>query len=138
MKLLKQIEFKSRYEEVEKLEAFLNNLQSVLGFDDELYAKLMLVVSEAVINGIVHGNKLNENKKVVLKALLDEENSRLIFESKDEGEGFKPELIPNPLAEENLLKNSGRGIYLMQEYAEEVTYSNEGRTLRVEFSLASS
>jgi len=136
MKLLQQQKFISRYEEVEKVEVFLNKLQDELKFDNEFYAMLMLVVSEAVTNGIVHGNKLDESKSVFLKAFLDEKNHELIFESQDEGEGFKPELVPDPLAEENLLKASGRGVYLMKEYANDVQYKDGGTTIRITFSLS--
>lgn len=137
MKLLHQKTFISTYEEVEKVEAFLNKLQHELKFDNEFYAKLMLVVSEAVTNGIVHGNKLDKEKSVVLKAFLDKKNNSLIFESKDEGAGFKPELVPDPLAEENLLKASGRGVYLMKEYADEVDYLENGTLLKLQFNLPS-
>lgn len=60
---IKQLVFKSAYEEVELLEPFLNDLQKEFGFDNEVYAKFMLTLSEAVTNAIVHGNKLDTNKK---------------------------------------------------------------------------
>ena len=138
MDLLHQITFQSRYEEVEKVEEFLNHLQAELHFDDELYAKLMLVVSEAVTNGIVHGNKLDESKKVVLKAFKDKKHSQLIFESTDEGSGFEPEMVPDPLAKENLLKASGRGVYLMKEYADGMEYNEKANTLKIYFNLKKS
>lgn len=136
MKLLQEITFSSTYEEVSKVENFLNTLQDDLGFDDELYAKLMLTVSEAVTNGIVHGNDLDESKIVNLKAFLSESGSQLIFVTKDEGEGFDPDALPDPLAKENLLKASGRGVFLMEEYADEVNYSEGGTKLTITFILA--
>jgi serine/threonine-protein kinase RsbW len=111
----------------------LTTLQEALGFNDEFYARLMLTVSEAATNGILHGNKLDESRTVTIKAYKDED--KLIFDSKDQGEGFNPESIPDPLAEENLLKPSGRGVFLMKEYADEVSYSENGTRLKLVFTL---
>ena len=135
MTYTKQIIFKSTFEEVERLEGFLNQLQKDLNFNDELYAKLMLVVSEAITNGIVHGNNQDESKKVYLDVSAD--SSKLQFTIKDEGDGFEPDDVPDPLAEESLLKASGRGVFLMEEFADQVEYSDNGTTLKLEFSLAS-
>ena len=133
MKLLQTLTLQSTYDEIEKVEILLSSLQRELGFGDEFYARLMLTVSEAATNGILHGNKLDESKTVDIKAFAD--NGKLIFETKDQGEGFNPEDIPDPLAEENLLKTSGRGVFLMEEYADEVTYSEGGTKLKLVFDL---
>jgi len=131
----KKLELISKFEESAKLEGFLNSLQQALNFDDELYAKLMLVVSEAVTNAIMHGNKEDESKKVFITAQSDSEE--LTFIVKDEGEGFDPDSLPDPLDEENLLKTSGRGVFLMEEYADQVSFSNNGSTLTLKFNLSS-
>lgn len=136
MKLLQSLTLKSKYEEVEKVEGLLNALQQELGFNDELYARLMLAVSEAATNAIVHGNKLDASKTVEINAYQD--GAKLVVITKDEGKGFDPDEIPNPLAEENLMKPSGRGVFLMEEYADEVAYSEGGRTLTLGFNLSAS
>ncbi len=133
MKLLQTLTIKSTYKEVERVEEMLNALQSDLGFGDEFYARLMLGVSEAATNGILHGNKLDASKTVDIQAFKDQD--KLIFETTDQGEGFNPEEIPDPLAEENLLKTSGRGVFLMKEYADEVNYSEGGTKLTLTFNL---
>lgn len=133
MKLLQTLTLHSTYEEVERVEQLLNSLQDDLGFGDEFYARLMLAVSEAATNGILHGNKLDASKTVEINAF--EDNGKLIFETTDQGEGFEPEDLPDPLAEENLLKTSGRGIFLMKEYADEVSYSEGGTRLTLTFNL---
>lgn len=124
---------KSEYEEAEKVEGLLNELQSALGFDDDFYARLMLTVSEAATNGIVHGNKLDPSKNVTIFAKADD--SQLTITTTDEGEGFDPDAVANPLEEENLLKTSGRGVFLMKEFADEVEYRDDGRTLVLTFKL---
>tara|TARA_R110000868_G_scaffold1211_2_gene9306 strand:- start:25481 stop:25885 length:405 start_codon:yes stop_codon:yes gene_type:complete len=133
MEIQKELILKSEYEEVEKVETLLNELQTELGFNDEFYAKLMLTVSEAATNGIVHGNQLDPSKNVVLTAQSD--GRKLTFTTKDQGSGFVPSEVPNPLSEENLLKPSGRGVFLMKEYAEEVEYQEGGTKLVLRFIL---
>lgn len=133
MSYKKELILKSTYEDLNKLEGFLNDLQSKLNFNDEFYARLMLTVSEAATNGIVHGNGLDPNKKVTLVA--EYKDDLLKISSHDEGTGFEPQEVPNPLADENLLKTSGRGVFLMSEYADSVEYEDEGRKLILEFSL---
>ncbi len=134
MNLQKQLVIHSTYDELEKVEGLLNDLQTELNFDDEFYAKLMLTVSEAATNGVIHGNKLDASKKVTIIATYD--GDTLSISTDDEGDGFIPEAIPNPLAEENLLKTSGRGVFLMGEFADEVLYENDGKRLVLKFKLA--
>lgn len=133
MQLIKELVIRSTYEELEKAEGFLNDLQAKLNFSDEFYARLMLTVSEGITNGAVHGNELDENKKVTTRAFLD--GNTLIIEVSDEGEGFNPGDVPDPLAAENLLKTSGRGVFLMEEYADKAEYLDEGNRLRLCFDL---
>ncbi len=133
MNLRKQLVLHSTYEELEKVEGLLNDLQAELNFDDEFYAKLMLTVSEAATNGVIHGNKLDASKKVII--IADYDGKTLSISTDDEGEGFIPEAIPDPLAEENLLKTSGRGVFLMEEFADEVLYQNDGKRLMLKFKL---
>lgn len=133
MKLLHKLTLRSAFEEVERLEGFLNKLQEELGFDDEFYARLMLAVSEAATNAIVHGNKLDESKDAVVEAYLDD--SKLTFVTTDEGDGFNPDELPDPIAEENLFNTSGRGVFLMKEYADDVIFEDEGRKLTLSFNL---
>ena len=133
MSFRKTLILKSQYEEAAKVEALLNELQANLGFNDEFYARLMLTVSEAATNAIVHGNKLDASKKVTV--LAESDGATLIVTTTDQGNGFEPQEVANPLEEVNLLKPSGRGIFLMNEYADEVEYRDEGRTLVLTFIL---
>ena len=133
MNIKKELVLKSEFEEAERVEGLLLELQNEIGFSDEFYARLMLTVTEAATNAIMHGNKLDATKKATVTAEYD--GSTLVFTTKDEGDGFKPEEVPNPLAEENLLKPSGRGVFLMKEYADLVEYQDEGRTLILSFKI---
>ena len=135
MSYKKELVLKSTYEELDKLEGFLNELQTELEFDDEFYARLMLTVSEAATNGVVHGNELDESKKVTLLAKYD--GATLQITTQDEGSGFDPDEVDDPLAQKNILKTSGRGVFLMGEYADGIEYQDEGRRLILKFNLPS-
>jgi serine/threonine-protein kinase RsbW len=74
-------------------------------------------VREAMVNAVVHGNRYNLNKKVHLT--VDKEKDRLSVRITDEGEGFERSGLPDPLAEENILRQSGRGLLLIQAFVDE-------------------
>ncbi len=133
MTFKKKLILTSSYEELERVEDLLNELQQALGFNDDFYARLMLTVSEAATNAVVHGNDLDASKKATI--LAEASDSTLIISTTDEGNGFDNKDIPNPLDEENLLNTSGRGIFLMREYADEVEYKDDGRKLMLTFNL---
>jgi len=88
----------------------------------------MLLLSEAVTNAIVHGNKLDESKKVEVEVQINPDN--IVSTVKDFGDGFDPEEANDPLEEENLLKDSGRGIFLIKEISDSVDYLENGTKIR--------
>jgi serine/threonine-protein kinase RsbW len=90
---------------------------------------IKLAVDEAIINAIKHGNKLDPRKKVYIEATVTAEKTEIIIE--DEGPGFQRDCVPDPTADENLDKCSGRGILLMEAYMDEVEYSKQGRRVRM-------
>jgi serine/threonine-protein kinase RsbW len=81
-----------------------------------------VAVRESVINAIKHGNRLDERKRVTVDFQLVPEVSprELVVQVRDEGEGFDASSIANPLAEENLLKSGGRGIFFMRSFMDDV------------------
>lgn len=83
-----------------------------------------MALEEALVNAIKHGNKLDPNKRVRVTCQVSHERVRLQIE--DQGEGFDPEEVPDPTAEENLDKPSGRGIMLMRSFMSSVAYSERG------------
>ncbi len=84
--------------------------------EDELH-KLGMAVHESIVNAVVHGNRYNARKKVHLEVAnaLD----RLTVTVTDEGEGFELTALPDPVAEQNLLQQSGRGIFLIRTFVDE-------------------
>lgn len=103
------------------VEEFVNYFSKELNLDEEKLPGLLLAVTEAVTNAIIHANKCDETKKVTMNVLKDDH--KLIITVKDAGKGFDPEKVPDPTAPENLLKDSGRGLYLMKIYMDELKYN---------------
>ena len=123
----------STIDSINQIEKLIDSQSQMLGIDDEVYGKYMLSVVECVNNAIVHGNKLSANKKVTVCYHID--NDRIEVVVQDEGDGFDPDSLPDPTAEENLEKDCGRGIFLMNHLADEVTFSDNGRNVRLLFNL---
>ncbi|MCW9707793.1 ATP-binding protein [Fodinibius salsisoli] len=129
----KELILRSSFEEMEKLESFVNKLQNQLSFSDAQYNRILLPLSEAVSNAIMHGNKQDPGKKVTITAKSLENKFQISV--RDEGGGFDPSSLPDPLKEENLLNQGGRGVYLIKEYADEVSYSDGGAKITMRFIL---
>ena len=123
----------SRFEEIERVESYLDELQRWAELSEDDYARIMLALSEAATNAIVHGNKQDPGKEVVITSHLSE--SILVVSVKDEGEGFDPTALPDPLQEENLMKESGRGVFLIEQYADHVSFEEGGTRLNMKFDL---
>jgi DNA-binding response OmpR family regulator len=101
-----------------------------LGFPEPvLRLNVYLTLNEALANAVRHGNKNDPEKQVRVEAELTADEVSILIT--DEGEGFDPGELPDPTAVENLLKTSGRGIFLMRCYMDEVEYLENGRTLRL-------
>ena len=101
-------------------ESFVFELDNRFHFSEPVLDRILVSVTEAVNNGIVHGNKNNPEKSVELSCNCFED--RIVFIIRDEGSGFVKEELPNPLAEENLMKESGRGILIIEHLMDSVEY----------------
>lgn len=103
------------------VEEFVNYFCKDLNLPNEKLANVLLAVTEATTNAVIHANKSDVNKTVTIDAHI--EDSKLVIKVKDEGEGFELGEIPDPTEPENLLKDSGRGIYLMRVYMDDLKYN---------------
>jgi serine/threonine-protein kinase RsbW len=99
------------------------------GFAAEAVFAVRLALEEAMINAIKHGNKLDPAKQVHINATIDSTQAEITIE--DEGPGFKRKKVPDPTRRENLEKCSGRGILLMESYMNSVSWSKNGRMVRM-------
>lgn len=107
----------STLESVDSAEEIAVQLAQNAGFEEDDLNKIAMAVRESMVNAVVHGNRYNSRKRVHLS--VSKEPDRLLVKVGDEGDGFDYEHLPDPLAEENLLRNSGRGIFLMRAFMDE-------------------
>jgi len=103
------------------VEEFVNYFAVDLGLNKERVATLLLAVTEATTNAIIHANKCDIKKLVSVDVQVDK--TKVTIKITDEGEGFNPADIPDPTQPENLLKDSGRGVYLMRVYMDDLYYN---------------
>lgn len=99
------------------------------GFDPESVFAIRIALEEALVNAIRHGNRLDPRKKVHVEAQVTPGRAEIIVE--DEGPGFDRGTVPDPTADENLCRPSGRGILLIESYMSDVTWERGGRRLRM-------
>jgi serine/threonine-protein kinase RsbW len=110
----------SELSSVDPVETKAEQLAREAGFDDDTSSQIAMVAREACINAILHGNKRDPAKKVQVNFELNDEALRISIA--DEGPGLDPDSIPDPLAPENILRSSGRGIFLMRAIMDEVHF----------------
>ncbi len=115
-----ELKFPSRIEAVDEVAAALAGVVSRSGIDENAAFGIDMAVREAVTNAVLHGNKEDETKFV--EVIVKSSPSELEIRVHDEGFGFNPELIQDPTKEENLLKTSGRGIFFMRNFMDEVDW----------------
>ncbi len=119
---------------VGKVEAFLMKVNKRLKLDDNQFNKLLIAATEAVNNGIIHGNKRDPKKKVILSCELN--SAELMLKVQDEGPGLDPTTLPDPLAEENLMRENGRGVFLMKSLMDQVDFERHSAGSAVTMKLA--
>ena len=90
------------------------------GFDEENCQRIAMSVREAAVNAVLHGNAYDPKKKVIVS--YETNGEALVIRIADQGNGLNPETVPDPLAPENLLKQSGRGIFLIRAFMDEVRF----------------
>lgn len=108
----------STLETVNSAEATASNLATEAGFADDEVMKIAMAVREAAINAVLHGNAYDPAKKVLLE--FERTSGEFVITIRDQGKGIDLTAIPDPLAPENLLKTSGRGIFLIRSFMDEV------------------
>jgi serine/threonine-protein kinase RsbW len=108
----------STLETVDSAEQTASRVAADAGFDEEEVMRIAMAVREAAVNAVLHGNAYDPGKKVTLD--FEETGHDLVITIRDQGKGLDLDKIPDPLAPENLLKTSGRGIFLIRSFMDEV------------------
>jgi serine/threonine-protein kinase RsbW len=132
----------SSFELLDLVQLVSDRLATLAGLDEDATHWVSVAVRESVINAIKHGNREDRAKLVTVEFTLAPRSEPREFsvEVLDEGEGFDPESVANPLDPENVLKSSGRGIFFMRSFMDDVSMSRRpggGMSIRMRKTLAS-
>ena len=128
-----RLRFPASPENIVKVEPFIENVRSNISIREDVYGNMLVVLTEAVNNAILHGNQSNHDKFVDVDVQGD---GRVVSCTiKDEGPGFDYNNLPDPTAPENLEKLTGRGVFLMKQLSDLVIFSEAGSTVEIQFKL---
>jgi len=127
----KKIRIESEISNIRIVENAIDDAIGEIGISKESYGKILVSTLEAVNNAIIHGNRSNPAKKVDI--LISYKIDVLTIKITDQGNGFKPEEVPDPTYPENLEALNGRGVFLMMRLADEIKYSKKGNTVTMIF-----
>lgn len=108
----------SSLESVNKAEQTAEEMAAKAGFPEDERFRISMAVREAAVNAVLHGNSYDPNKKMMVS--FETTHDALVITISDQGKGLDPQSLPNPLAQDNLLKSSGRGIFLIRSFMDDV------------------
>jgi serine/threonine-protein kinase RsbW len=127
------LQLPSKQESITLLENLIEEIADKHNFSEDTFANMMTSLSEATINAIIHGNKLDPDKKVIINAEI--EGRRIIWTVTDEGEGFDYNNLPDPTAPENIENLTGRGVFIMKHLADQCIFNAKGNEIELHFKL---
>lgn len=128
------LEINSIAENIRLAELFIENIRDQKNIKEDQYGKLMIAVTEAVNNSIIHGNKLNKEKKVIVRC-VEINPFRICVIVEDEGDGFSFDSLPDPTQKDRLEEPGGRGVFLMKALADDVVFNNNGKVVELYFNI---
>jgi sigma-B regulation protein RsbU (phosphoserine phosphatase) len=123
------LQFISYFEEMDRATSFIMSAMDSLGYADENIRKMKIILTELFANAIYHGNKGDHSKKVIVGHTIDKD--KVIISIMDEGDGFDPSMIPDPTLPENLIKDCGRGIYIVRNYTDKIEFNKKGNRVTI-------
>lgn len=124
----------SRSENITLVEKLIEDVCEVYQVSEDHYGNILVALTEAVNNAIIHGNKCNPDKMIDI-AFTPREDS-IIFIVKDQGDGFDFSNLPDPTDPENIEKPNGRGVFLMRNLADKVEFTDNGCTVALNFRVS--
>lgn len=123
------LQFIRYYEDMDRAIAAVLSSMDCCGYSDDAIRKMKISLTELLVNAILHGNKKDFSKKVIMGHIIDK--TRAVISIMDEGSGFKPDSIPDPTLPENIVKDCGRGLYIVHHYVDSVVFNSKGNRVTV-------
>lgn len=123
----------SKTENIVLVEKLVDDVCDLFDIKEDIYGHILVALTEAVNNGLQHGNKANPNTNI--EVTFKVKNDTLIFTVKDQGVGFDFDNLPDPTDPKNIEKPTGRGIFLMKHLCDNVIFEDKGTKIIMEFKL---
>ncbi len=127
-----KIQISSLPENIVQIEPFMEKVRQRYNLNDRQYFNMLLVLTEAVNNSILHGNQSDPQKKVIVQFCA--KSQQFEFVVTDEGQGFDPTIVADPTTPDHVECPNGRGVFLIRKYSDYVRYSDNGRKLQICFN----
>jgi len=127
------LQLPSKYESITQLEALIEEIADKYQVAEDTFANMMTCLNEAVINAILHGNKLDPDKIVIVNAEV--EPKRITWTITDEGPGFDYNNLPDPTAPERLEELTGRGVFILKHLADQCIFNASGNEVELHFKI---
>lgn len=128
-----KIEILSKIEKLTEIERLIDSISETVNISSDIYANILVGVTEAVKNAIIHGNDLDPQKNITIEYSVNQKY--ITFKITDLGSGFDYYSIPDPTLPENIEKETGRGLFLMNCLADEVVYNDKGNEVNLKFFI---
>jgi len=129
----KMLKLRSTPTSISKIEGYVQRIASEFAINDAKFPDILISLTEAVNNAIIHGNQNDGSKYVDVSVRRIASGIR--FQVSDQGRGFNPGDVPDPTAPDRIECCGGRGVYIIKELSDNVEYLNNGRTVEIQFDL---
>jgi len=129
----KDLKIGSEIDNIRIVENTIDEISTKLKISAEAYGKILVATLEAVNNAIVHGNKADQSKSVEVGFISVRDN--LTITVKDQGPGFNPGSVPDPTAPENIENIDGRGVFLMKNLCDDISFNDIGNEVKMKFKI---
>jgi serine/threonine-protein kinase RsbW len=130
--IIETLTLQTDFQSLVDVENLVEKVCQTLGVQEDMFGNVLIAVTEAVNNAICHGN--NQNNSLSIEVAVADSIDSFCFKIKDQGNGFDYNNLPDPTAPENILKENGRGIFLMKNLSDEVTFNELGNEVIIYFS----
>ena len=129
--IIKSLKLPSNNDAIGLVENLIDEICAELAVNEDAYGNVLIAVTEGINNAIQHGNKFNDS--LFISLAVSNNSDEFCFAITDQGSGFDFDALPDPTAPENIMKENGRGVYLMRNLADEVIYEELGKTVCIYF-----
>jgi len=128
-----KLSFSSKVENINLVEKLIDDICAKHEVNEDNYGNILIAITEAVNNAIHHGNKSNPLAEVKVRFSVDD--NELTFIVEDEGPGFDYDSLPDPTDPKNIEKPHGRGVFLMKNLSDDISFVDEGSTVKMVFNI---